>query len=55
MQAYFNSHYGDVIVENHGSIGMNLLLAINNLVQTEIKPGDIVVFFDFNEFIGLYP
>lgn len=53
LQAYFNNHYGDVIVENHGSIGMNLLLAINNLVQTEIKPNDIIVFFDFNEFIGL--
>ncbi|HHC7309142.1 TPA: citrate lyase ligase [Vibrio campbellii] len=53
LQAYFNSRFGDVIVENHGCLGMNLLLAINNLVQTEIKPNDIVVFFDFNEFIGL--
>ncbi|WP_199482211.1 citrate lyase ligase [Vibrio owensii] len=53
LQAYFNNHYGDVIVENHGSHGMNLLLAVNNLVQTEIKPGDIVVFFDFIEFSDL--
>ncbi|WP_256383755.1 citrate lyase ligase [Photobacterium toruni] len=50
LQKYFNEKYGDILVENHGVYGMNLLLAMNNLVQIDIKPNDIVIFFDFNEF-----
>lgn len=49
MQKYLNVITHDVRVENHGVIGMNLLLAMNNLVQTDINPGDIVVFFDYDD------
>ncbi|OLQ81431.1 citrate lyase ligase [Photobacterium proteolyticum] len=50
VQKQINKVYTDTKVENHGVLGMNLLLAMNNLVQTDIQPNDIVVFFDFDEF-----
>lgn len=50
IQEKLNMKFGNIKVENHGVLGMNFLLAINNIMQTEIKPGDIVVLFDFDEF-----
>ncbi|MEZ9260538.1 citrate lyase ligase [Vibrio splendidus] len=50
IQKEINKYHDDIKVENHGVHGMNLLLAINNLIQTEIKKGDIVLFFDYDEF-----
>ncbi|MDK9760878.1 citrate lyase ligase [Vibrio sp. D420a] len=50
IQSILNNKNANVKVENHGVLGMNLLLAFNNLLQTEINPGDTVVFFDFDEF-----
>jgi len=50
IQSILNNKNANVKVENHGVLGMNLLLAFNNLLQTEIKPGDTVIFFDFDEF-----
>ena len=50
IQSILNNKNANVKVENHGVLGMNLLLAFNNLLQTEINPGDTVIFFDFDEF-----
>ncbi|OMO26744.1 citrate lyase ligase [Vibrio lentus] len=50
VQKSINNTLDNVLVENHGVLGMNLLLAMNNLVQTDIKPGELVVMFDFDEF-----
>lgn len=50
VQKNINKVTDNVRVENHGVLGMNLLLAMNNLVQTEIKQGDVIVFFNFDEF-----
>lgn len=50
IQSILNNRNANVKVENHGVLGMNLLLAFNNLLQTEINPGDTVIFFDFDEF-----
>ncbi|CAH6883746.1 Citrate lyase ligase [Vibrio chagasii] len=50
VQRSINKHFSDVVLENHGIIGMKLLQAMNNLVQTNIKENDIVVFFNFDEF-----
>lgn len=50
IQKEINKYCDGVRVENHGVHGMNLLLAINNLLQTEIKKGDVVLFFDYDEF-----
>ncbi len=50
VQKNINKVTDNVRVENHGVLGMNLLLAMNNLVQTEIKEGDVIVFFNFDEF-----
>ncbi|WP_240513413.1 citrate lyase ligase [Vibrio splendidus] len=50
VQKNVNEFFSDVVVENHGIIGMKLLQAMNNLVQTNIKKNDIVVFFNFDEF-----
>ena len=53
IQKLISKYSNNISVENHGVIGLNLLVAMNNLVQTEIKHGDIVLFFDFDEFISL--
>jgi phosphopantetheine adenylyltransferase len=50
VQKEINKYKDNIRVENHGVQGLNLLLAINNLVQTDIKEGDIVVLFDYDEF-----
>lgn len=50
VQKNINKVTDNVRVENHGVLGMSLLLAMNNLVQTEIKEGDVIVFFNFDEF-----
>lgn len=50
VQKHINSLHENIKVENHGIGGMNLLLSMNNMVQINIKPNDIVVFFDFDEF-----
>lgn len=50
VQKQVNRAHDGIKLENHGVLGMNLLLAMNNLVQTDINPNDIVVFFDFDEF-----
>ena len=50
IQRELNKSYSDIKVENYGVQGMRLILAINNLVQTDIKENDIVVFFDYDEF-----
>jgi hypothetical protein len=50
IQKELNDHYGDIKVENYGVHGMNLLLAINNMIQTNIESGDVVIFFDYDEF-----
>ncbi len=50
VQRNINEYFSDIVLENHGIIGMKLLQAMNNLVQTNIKENDIVVFFNFDEF-----
>ncbi|UTT86085.1 citrate lyase ligase [Vibrio pelagius] len=50
IQRELKSRFPHVKVENHGVLGMNFLLAINNILQTEIHSGDSVVLFDFDEF-----
>lgn len=50
VQKNINQSFDNIRVENHGVLGMNLLLAMNNIIQTEIKPGDVIVLFDFDEF-----
>ncbi|KAA8679521.1 citrate lyase ligase [Vibrio gigantis] len=50
IQRELENRFPDVKVENHGVVGMNFLLAINNILQTEINSGDTVVLFDFDEF-----
>ncbi|KDN27254.1 citrate lyase ligase [Vibrio fortis] len=50
IQKEINDHYSDIKVENYGVHGMNLLLAINNMIQTNIESGDVVIFFDYDEF-----
>ncbi|MGF1718387.1 citrate lyase ligase, partial [Photobacterium chitinilyticum] len=53
IQKKINASLSDIKVENHGVLGANSLLSINNLVQTKINPNDVVVFFDFDEFKDL--
>ncbi|MDA0123993.1 MULTISPECIES: citrate lyase ligase [Vibrio] len=50
VQKEINKYQEHIKVENHGIKGLHLLLAINNLVQTDIKEGDVIVFFDYDEF-----
>ncbi|MBE8574849.1 citrate lyase ligase [Vibrio sp. OPT18] len=50
IQKELNDHYSDIKVENYGVHGMNLLLAMNNMIQTNIESGDVVIFFDYDEF-----
>ncbi|ULN65871.1 citrate lyase ligase [Vibrio gigantis] len=49
LQRLLNENGYKIKVENHGVIGLNLITAVNNLTQTQITEGDIVVFFDFDE------
>tara|TARA_Y100000588_G_scaffold297276_1_gene317967 strand:- start:877 stop:2688 length:1812 start_codon:yes stop_codon:yes gene_type:complete len=50
VQKEINKYQNNIKVENHGIKGLHLLLAINNLVQADIKEGDVIVFFDYDEF-----
>ena len=50
IQKEVSLYHDDVKLENHGVIGMNLLLAINHLTQININKNDVVVLFDFDEF-----
>ncbi|EPN8225727.1 citrate lyase ligase [Vibrio alginolyticus] len=50
VQKEINKYQEHVKVENHGIQGLHLLLAINNLMQTDINAGDVIVFFDYDEF-----
>lgn len=52
IQKLINNDKLDIRVENCGVIGMNIISAINNMTQTNIVPGDIVLFFDFDELEG---